>query len=90
MNKEIHIFFPSLQQITGCQVIQVKGLTIQECLDDLIIQFPGAKNWIYDSDGKLLDYVFVYINAESTHKASLSCELKPDDKLILALMVTGG
>ncbi len=90
MNHEVHIFYPSLQQITGCQVLLVKGFTLQECLDDLIQQFPDAGNRLFNSQGKLLEYVFVYINAESVQKANLNTILQPNDKLILALMVTGG
>jgi hypothetical protein len=90
MSPEIHIFYPALQQITGCQIVRVEGTTVGEGLNSLVEQFPGAENWIFDIRGQLLEYVFVYINAESVQKARLSDPLTSVDKLLLAFMVTGG
>jgi hypothetical protein len=90
MSTEINIFYPSLLQITGRQVVQVDGSTVGECLNSLVRQFPGVKNWIFDHHGQMLEYTFMYINAESARKALLSDPVTPGDKLILALMVTGG
>jgi hypothetical protein len=90
MSTEIAIFYPALLEITGSQVVRVEGSTVGECLRDLIGQFPGAHNWIFDLRGQLLEYVFLYINAEGARKALLSDTVSPGDKLILALMVNGG
>jgi hypothetical protein len=90
MSTEIHIFYPSLQQITGRQIVLAEGATVGQCLVDLVRQFPAAKNWIFDSSGQLLEYAFAYINADSARKAALSDPVAAGDKLLLALMVTGG
>jgi molybdopterin converting factor small subunit len=90
MSIEIHLFYPSLQEITGRQIVRAEGTTVGECLSDLVQQFPGAKNWIFDSSGQLLEYTFAYINADSARKAALSDPIAAGDKILLALMVTGG
>jgi hypothetical protein len=90
MSTEIHLFYPSLQEITGRQIVLAEGTTVGECLSGLVQQFPGAKNWIFDSRGQLLEYTFAYINADSARKAALSDPIAPGDKILLALMVTGG
>jgi hypothetical protein len=90
MSTELNIFYPALMQITGCQVVMVEGATVGACLNSLVKQFPGAKNWIFDCRGQMLEYIFAYINAESARKALLSDPVSQGDKLILALMVSGG
>jgi hypothetical protein len=90
MSTEIAIFYPALLQITGSPAVRVEGNTVGQCLDSLVKQYPGAKNWLFDGSGQVLEYVFVYVNFESAKKALLSDPVSGEDKLILALMVSGG
>jgi len=91
MRVKVKIFYPSLQQFINKQdLIQVDGSTVGECLDNLIKQFPGAEKWIFDEKGRLLEHVFVFINAESAQKTDLSEPVKDGDELIIAVMILGG
>jgi hypothetical protein len=90
MSTEIRIFYPSLQELTGRQVVLAEGASVGECLNDLTRQYPGADKWIFDESRRLLDYVYAFINADSARKANFSDPVKKGDFLILALMVTGG
>jgi hypothetical protein len=90
MSIEIAIFYPALMQAINRQAVKTEGDTVGKCLGDMVRQFPAAQPWIFDSRGQLLEYVFIYINAESARKALLSDPVSEGDKLILALMVSGG
>ncbi len=91
MSVKVNIFYPGLQDYIGNpdQVI-VTGATIGECLSNLTKQFPGAEKWLFDEKGRLLENIFVYINAESAQKAKLSDSVKERDELIIAMLLIGG
>jgi hypothetical protein len=88
---KINIFYPMVQQILDNRdSVEVNGSTVGECLDDLVRQYPEAGKWIFDERHQLLKPVFVYVNAESIYKVSLSKPVSSKDQLILAVLVTGG
>lgn len=91
MSIKVRLFYPKLQQLAGMgSQLEVKGQTVKECLDDLVSQFPGAENLLFDESGRLLKHVFVYINAESALPPSLSAKVRESDTLLIAVLVTGG
>jgi hypothetical protein len=91
MNIKINVFYPELKQLIGNRdSIMVTGSTVGECLNDLLQQYPGAARLLFDSPGKLLKQVYVYVNSESMYKADFSRPLTEKDELILAVLITGG
>ena len=91
MGIKVNIFYPKVQRYTSNQdVVEVDGRTVGECLSNLIRQFPGVEECIFDERGQLLEHVFVYVNAESATKANLSDPVKERDELIIAVLITGG
>ncbi len=91
MSVKIKIYYPELKRlVTDPESVQVKGSTIGECLDDLILQYPRARELLLDKQGNLLKQVFVYINAESLQKPELSSPVNEKDTLIVAVLITGG
>jgi len=91
MSVRANIFYPQIQQyINNQDAAKVDGSTVGECLNDLIRQFPGVEQWLFDKRGQLLEHVYVYINAESARKADLSEPVKETDELIIAVLITGG
>jgi len=91
MSSKIKIFYPQLKQmVKDPESIRVNGSTIEECLEDLVRQYPEVSSLIFDRQGKLLKQVFVYINAESLVKPELSHPVSGEDTLILAVLITGG
>jgi len=62
---------PLFYQCTNSQVIaEANGSTVGECLDDLIKQFPGLEGRL-SIEGKLLNYIDIYVNRESVYPEGL-------------------
>jgi hypothetical protein len=91
MSVKIKLFYPQLQRFVGNrESLDVFGLTVGECLLDLIKRFPGVDKFIFDKQGKYLKHVFVYVNAESAEKAGLAEMVKDRDEILIAVLITGG
>ncbi len=54
----------------------------------MIEQFPNLK--LFDTDGKLLAYLDVYVNGESAYPEGLKKPVKDEDELSIILMIGGG
>ena len=82
---------PNLYHLTNDQhVVEVKGGTVGECLEYLVTQFPGIKDGLFDKKGKLLNYVDIYVNLESTYPEELAKSVQDGDELHIILMIAGG
>ena len=82
---------PSLYQLTNGQaIVKVEGNTVGQCLDDLIRQFPQIKPWLFDKKGKLLNYIDIYVNQESSYPEELAKPVKDGDELHITMMIAGG
>ena len=82
---------PLLKQYTNNQsVVEVNGDTVGQCLDLLAKQFPGIEKGLFNKNGKLLNYVDIYVNGESTHPEELAKPVKEGDELHILLVPTGG
>ena len=82
---------PNLYQLTNGQaIVKVKGNTVGQCLDDLIKQFPQIKQGLFGKDGKLLNYVDIYVNGESSYPEELAKPVKDGDELHITLIIAGG
>jgi molybdopterin converting factor small subunit len=91
MGIKIKVFYPELQNLFGGQEsVEVDGRTVGECLNDLIKRYPGAGKLLLDSQGRLLNQVYVYVNAEGVNKAAFTQKVTDKDELLLAVLITGG
>ena len=91
MNVKINIFYPHLQQFTHNQeVVHVNGMTIGECLDHLVKQFPGMEPGLFDKQRQLLNYVYLLINGKASYPTDLTMPVKEGDELTIALLLAGG
>ncbi|MBN1189214.1 MAG: MoaD/ThiS family protein [Dehalococcoidales bacterium] len=91
MSIRIRLFYRELQSLAGGHdSVTVEGQTVGECLEDLVRRYPGVEKLILDDRGRLLKYVYVYVNAEGLNKAELSRAVTERDELILAVLITGG
>ena len=70
--------------------VEVNGSTVGECLYDLVKQFPGIEPKLFDKKGKLLNYVDIYVNAESSYPEELAKHVNDGDKLSVTLIISGG
>ncbi len=82
---------PVLYHFTNDQdVVVVNGSTVGECLEELVAQFPAIKQGLFDKDGKLLNYVDIYVNGESAYPDELAKPVKDGDELHIVLIIAGG
>jgi molybdopterin converting factor small subunit len=82
---------PNLHHLANNQaIVKVKGNTVGQCLDDLVKQFPQIKRGLFGKDGKLLNYVDIYVNQESSYPEELAKPVKDGDKLHITLIIAGG
>jgi molybdopterin converting factor small subunit len=81
----------ALRQITNNQAtVEVAGTTVGECLTELVRRFPDIKSKLFGKNGKLLNYIDIYVNAESSYPEELAKPVKDGDKLSITLMLAGG
>lgn len=71
-------------------VVELKGKTVGECLNDLVRQFPGASKILFDKDGKLLGYIGICVNSEVVYPDELVKPVEDGDELHLPYIITGG
>jgi molybdopterin converting factor small subunit len=82
---------PTLHSFTNNQaIVEVNGSTVGECLSDLVKQFPRIKPMLFDKQGKLLNYVDIYVNYESSYPEELAKLVKDGDELHITLIIAGG
>jgi molybdopterin converting factor small subunit len=82
---------PGLYQYTNNQrIAEVNGNTVGQCLNHLVKQFPGIEKGLFDKNGKLLNYVDIYVNGESAYPEELAKPVKDGDELYIVITVAGG
>ena len=74
----------------GVETIEVKGKTVGECIEALVQKFPGIEESLFDSRGKLLSVVEIYLNMESAYPDELAKPVKNGDEIHITLMLAGG
>lgn len=90
----IRVNFPSYFQrfTSGLDAAEVNGRTVDECLGDLVKQFPSLGKVLFCERGELDDYVGVCINREfiSAWEKPLSKPVRDGDELMIILIGVGG
>ncbi len=90
MSIEVNIH-RSLRHLTrGKAKVEVNGNTVGHCLYGLVKQFPGIETKLFDKKGKLLNYIDIYVNAESSYPEELSKPVNDGDELSITLIIGGG
>ncbi len=69
---------------------EVSGTTVGECLADLVRRFPGIEPKLFNKKGKLLNYIDIYVNLESSYPEELAKPVIDGDKLSITLLIAGG
>jgi len=91
MSVAVAIFHPALKKLVGDpEGLQLSGSTVGEALQDLTDRFPGAREMLFNKHGDLLRPVYVFVNQEGMGKAKLSRTLQQGDRLIIAVLASGG
>ena len=80
-----------LQHLTnGVKVANANGKTVGDCLADLVRQFPQTKELLLDNNGKLLKYVEIFVNGETTYPEELAKPVKDGDAIYIFHAIAGG
>ena len=90
MSIKINVSLFLHQYTNGREVVEVNGSTVGQCLDHLVKQFPGIKQWLFDNNGKLHSYITLYVNGRSAYPEELAKPVKSGDELNILFMVDGG
>jgi molybdopterin converting factor small subunit len=91
MSVRVRIFYPALQRLLDdSDEVTCAGRTVGECLADLTHRHPGVEELLFDTRGRLLPPVYVFINMEGMFKAELTKAVTDSDELILAVLASGG
>ncbi len=88
----IKIDIPSyLQPFTNnMEVVEANGSTVGECLNHLVKQFPGMEKMLLAKNGKLFNYVNIYVNGEDAYPDELAKAVKDGDELHILYIIGGG
>lgn len=80
-----------LQGFTGdAKKANVSGNSIAECLEDFVRQFPATKELLFDRYGKLLKYLDVYVNGESSGPEQSNRNVNDGDRISFLYLIVGG
>jgi molybdopterin converting factor small subunit len=69
---------------------EVNGSTVGDCLDNFVRQYPGTKKRLFDKNGKLLRYVEIYVNGETTYPEELARQVNDEDEISIVYLISGG
>jgi molybdopterin converting factor small subunit len=82
---------PMLRHLTESETaVGVECITVGECLDHFVRRYPGARRLLFDKKDKLLSYVEVYVNEETTYPEELAAPVKDGDEISIVYLFSGG
>ena len=91
MPNTIHIPTPLRPFTDKKESVQVSGSTVGELLADLTKQYDGLRKHLYADDGKLRNFVNIYLNDEDIrYMQKEQTPVKPGDALSIVPSVAGG
>ncbi|MBI5827859.1 MAG: MoaD/ThiS family protein [Deltaproteobacteria bacterium] len=88
---KIRIPTPLRKLTNGADEVMAEGGNITEVIEDLEKNYPGLKERICESDGKLRRFVNIYLNDEDIRfKKNMETELKDSDEVSIIPAIAGG
>ena len=91
MSNTIHIPTPLRPFTDKQESVQVSGGTVGELLADLTKKYDGLRKHLYTDEGKLRNFVNVYLNDEDIRYLQREATpVKPGDSLSIVPSVAGG
>ena len=82
---------PALQHFTNdLNVVEIDGSTVDQCLKHLVKQFPGMGKMLFDKNGKLHDYVTIYVDGNFTYGDELDKPVKDGEEFNILYILGGG
>ena len=78
-------FYPELASM------EVKGLSVADCLKEIEVQYAGLKSYIVDENGALRQHVNIYIgNQMVKDRKYLRDTIKVNDEIYIMQAISGG
>ena len=91
MGIKLNLHWDTWQQLTkGQAAVEVSGSTTGECIKDLIRQFPAIEKELFDKEGKLLEYLSVFVNREIAFPDEIATSVKDGGEIHLIPLIGGG
>jgi len=90
MSIKINIHKTHRQFTNGLDIVELDGNTVGACLDNLVKQFPGMGNVLFNKKGKLVNVIEIYVNLKSAYPDELARQVKDGDDIHITLMIAGG
>mgnify|MGYP000907079745 CR=1 FL=1 len=90
MRVKVHLYSTLRRYADGRGVVDARGTSVGECLEDLARRYPRIAPLLFDEHGALLEKVFVSINLESACRETASTPVAENDELYVILIVAGG
>jgi len=88
----IRINLPSyfLPYTNDREVVEVRGTTVGECLNQLVRQFPDLEKMVFNEKGELHAYIGIYVNGEDAFPQQLAKPVKDGDEVHILYIIGGG
>ena len=90
MAVKVHVHTTHRPLTNGLEVVDVKGNTVGECLNQLVREFPKMEKALFAKKDKLHNIVEVYLNHASAYPNELAKPVKDGDEIHLVVMLAGG
>jgi sulfur-carrier protein len=90
MSVKVH-FFSSFQPYVQNQAyIETTGLTIGDCLKNIIKKYPDIKRELFFSNGRLRKQIGIYLNGQNAYPNELARPVKEEDEIYIMWVLAGG
>jgi molybdopterin synthase sulfur carrier subunit len=82
---------PALQEFSGgVETLEVRGTTVNECLEELEARFPGVRQSLLDRQGKLLRAFGLYLDSSGLRPVELDSPVRDGDEIVILNFLMGG
>ena len=82
---------PLRSYTAGESEIEVQGQTVQEAMQDLVVQFPSLQPHLYNGNGALRPFVNLFLGEDNIKDLEgLETRLSAEDRLLLIPSIAGG
>jgi len=91
MSVTVRVPGPLRRLTEGKSEVEVEGSTVSQALGNLDARFPGFRDRLYDGDGKLRQFINIYLNdSDIRFGQGLETPVGADDDLSIVPAVAGG
>ena len=85
---KLHQYFRDMA--AGREVVEAKGSTVLELVNDLEEKYPGIREHLLDKKGRLQGFVEIFVNSAVVYPEDTGMKLKDGDEVEILTIVAGG